>query len=239
MKIKKAAVPVVALAIIVATAAFSTQAFAADAATAATSTSAGTSAAAGHGRFRGGLGGPHGNAHRPIVMGTISAISGSSITVAGRAGKDGAAATSHVVDASAAKIMKDKGVAATLADLKVGDMIAVEGTTSGTSVTATTIFSGTPFAGKLAGGAMGRGKGRGMPAVSGTVSSVSGTSITLAAKNGTAYTVDASAAKIMKGKGTAATAADVQAGDAIAVFGTSTGTSISATMIFDGKLMAR
>ena len=87
------------------------------------------------------------------------------------------------------------------------------------------------------------------PAASGTVSAISGNTITLAGKNGTSYSVDASNATIQKfsppASGTAPatkpapltiTVSQIQVGDNLTVQGTVSGTSIVATKISDGLM---
>lgn len=74
-------------------------------------------------------------------------------------------------------------------------------------------------------------RGRG---VSGTVASVSGTTITLTGSDGKTYTVDASKASLEKMQ--MITTADLQAGDTLNVHGIVDGTSVSAEHIMSGKL---
>jgi hypothetical protein len=88
--------------------------------------------------------------------------------------------------------------------------------------------------------------GRGGPGVMGTVSSVTGTTILVAAKDGTTYTVDASGAKFLKRTDSdtppttpptpppGATIADIKVGDTVGIKGTVTGTSVKAEMVMDG-----
>ena len=85
--------------------------------------------------------------------------------------------------------------------------------------------------------------GSSTPAVIGKVVSVSGTTLTVSGHSGpdtatTTYTVDASSAKIMKGKPTAtstpATISDVAVGDNVLVIGTASGTTVTAKVIVDG-----
>ena len=77
--------------------------------------------------------------HRPLGNdGIISSINGTSIVMAEEADEGGA---SYTVDASNATFTNN-GAAATLADLKVGDKIFVEGTTNGTTVVATSVSLG-------------------------------------------------------------------------------------------------
>jgi len=90
--------------------------------------------------------------HQPGVGGTVTAVSGNTITVTG---KDG---TSYTIDASAAAITKDETVA--VADVAVGDTITADGTVNGTSVTATNIHDGKMTAGGFGGrGPDGMGRG--------------------------------------------------------------------------------
>lgn len=103
----------------------------------ATDTAVGTSASATAGTknklmFRGGHGGPghHG------VIGTVSAVNGSTITVTGPDGK------TFTVNAGTATVQKMTTGA--LADIVVGDRIGVQGELSGTTVTAKTIMDDIP-----------------------------------------------------------------------------------------------
>ena len=173
------------------------------------------------------------------VGGTVTAINSTSITLTGSNN------TTYTVDASNAKFLKigSGGTTApttiTIADINVGDTIMVRGTFSGTTVTATQILDG-----KL--------PTRVKPAANGTVSAVNGNTITLTSKNGTTYSVDATNAKILKASGqtttgtsttrptpTTITVANIQVGDTLAVQGTVSGTSVTATSIFDGKFAGR
>jgi hypothetical protein len=74
-----------------------------------------------------------------------------------------------------------------------------------------------------------------MPAVVGTVTNISGSTITLTAKNGTVYTVDAASAKITKNN-SPIQIANIAIGDTLAIIGNTNGTNISATNIIDGIL---
>jgi hypothetical protein len=70
------------------------------------------------------------------TVGTVTAVNGSTITLSG---KDG---TTYTVDASSAKISTMATI--TAADIKVGDTLGVQGTVSGTAVTAHDIMDGLP-----------------------------------------------------------------------------------------------
>lgn len=85
------------------------------------------------GGLRGRMGGMTGERG---VIGTVSAVNGSTITVTG---KDGA---SYTVDASGSKVSKIVELA--VGDIKVGDTVGVMGSVTGTSVTAKHIMDGIP-----------------------------------------------------------------------------------------------
>lgn len=79
--------------------------------------------------------------HAPLGGdGVVSSISGTTIVMGEESDEGGA---SYTVDASKATVTNN-GAAATLADIKVGDKIFVQGTLSGTSVSATSVSLGHP-----------------------------------------------------------------------------------------------
>jgi len=172
--------------------------------------------------------------HQPGVGGTVTAVSGNTITVTAQDGK------TYTIDASSATITKDETVG--VSDIKVGDTIGAQGTVSGTSVTATNIHDGKMpmmmgFGGRGPGG-MGRG-------IHGTVASVSGNTLTVTATNPkdnttSTYIVDASSATVLKGDGTIKPATSslsaVAVGDEVMVDGTISGTNVTAKMLVDGPM---
>lgn len=81
-----------------------------------------------------GKGGRHGKG--PGVMGTVSAVNGSTVTVTGMNGQ------SYTVEAGSAKVRRM--VEGSLSDIAVGDRIGVHGTVNGTTVTATEIMDDVP-----------------------------------------------------------------------------------------------
>lgn len=177
---------------------------------------------------------PLGAGERPAVIGSISSISGTTITVVSKGPRNGSLGTtaSYTVDVSSAKILKAAAGAApvesSVSALSVGDMVAVQGTISGTTVTATEVVDGVRF-----GAGHGRGPGQGMDeGAIGTVTAINGSTITLTNKGGKVYTVDASAAKI--GKIQTIQLGDIKVGDTLGVRGSMSGTSISAKEIMDG-----
>jgi len=75
--------------------------------------------------------------HKGGVMGTVSAVSGTTITVTS---PDGGVFT---VDASKATV-QEKGAASSLANIQVGDLVMVRGTITTASMTAVGIMEGLP-----------------------------------------------------------------------------------------------
>ena len=186
--------------------------------------SAATTTTSATGQHRGGMMG----GQRPGVIGTVSAISGNTITVNGKQGFNSTTTTPYTVDATNATVTKNNA-ASTVSNIAVGDTISVQGTVSGTNVTATSIRDGA-----MMGGARG---GRG---IGGTVASVSGTTLTVTSKAGpnggtaTTYTVDASSATVTK-SGATSSVSGIAVGDTVMVQGTVSGTSVTATSISDGQ----
>ncbi|HTY39965.1 MAG TPA: DUF5666 domain-containing protein [Candidatus Paceibacterota bacterium] len=175
---------------------------------------------------------------RPGVFGSVTAINGTTLTINSPAGPSGGTATTYTVDASNATVEKG-GSASTLSAIAVGDNVMVQGTVSGTNVTATTIRDGVGAMGRGMGGP-GRGQG-----IFGTVASVNGNTLTVNGQSGwqgststpstqTTYTIDATNAKVMK-NGTSSTVADIAVGDTVMVQGAVSGTNVTATLIRDGK----
>ncbi len=162
--------------------------------------------------------------HDPKVLGTVTVVSGNTITITS---KGGTATTTYTVDATNAKIEKN-GSASTIANILVGDMILVEGTINGTTIVAKEIKTlkkddknPNPIL-----------EGNGQPIIGGKVTLVSGSTVTITNKSNTTYTVDLTNAKIVKA-GKNAVIADVVVGDTVLVQGTINGTSVIATSVVD------
>ena len=170
-----------------------------------------------------GPGGPGENHTPPAAAGKVTAISGNTITI-----DDQRAGKTFTVDATNATVVKDRDTASTVSAIVVGDMIGVEGTVSGTTVTATEIHDG------MFGGHGGRGGPGGPHGVMGTVSAINGTTLTVTDDHdGGTYTVDASAATV-KASGVASTLSSVKVGDKVMIGGKVTTASMTATNIEDG-----
>jgi hypothetical protein len=101
----------------------------------------------GNGQF--GKGGMQGR--KPGVVGTVSAVNGTTLTVTSKARPNKGSSTTatvatpvtYTVDASNATVTKS-GTASSVSAIAVGDTVMVRGTVSGTSVTAKTIMDGMP-----------------------------------------------------------------------------------------------
>ncbi len=162
-------------------------------------------------------------AGRP-VLGTVASVSGNSVTLTGKDGK------TYAADVSAAIIVRggEKETAMTAADIKAGDTLLVFGTLSDSAIAATKIIDGPKE--------MGDEGEQQRASVSGTVTAVVGTTMTVKAADGTEYTVDATSAAFVRAgdKETATTIAGVLVGDAVVVDGTVTGTDVVAARVLDG-----
>ena len=181
--------------------------------------------------------------HRPIIVGTVAGIAGTTLTVDSKAWPRAAqkTETTYTVQAAQAAVTKE-GVNSTLSAIAVGDRVMVEGTLSGTTVTATAIRDGRA-------GHWGRmfGEkpdmdiashtpaiiGNGQPVIGGTVTAKSDTSLTVTNKSNVTYTVDTSSAKVTKTGFANATSTNITIGDTVIVQGTVQGTAVTATSIID------
>ena len=176
---------------------------------------------------------------RPGVVGTVTAVSGNTITINGRTGFGSTTATiSYTIDATNATVRKNNATS-TIASIAVGDRIFVQGTVSGTNVTATAIIDGVMMGGRGNGGPRGGDAsstppfmGNGQPVIAGTISVISGNSLTITTTSNITYTVDVTSAKILKGQNTIAIS-NVAVGDKVLIQGTINGTSVTATTVVD------
>lgn len=168
---------------------------------------------------------------KPTAGGEVTAISGNIITI-----KDQRTGTVYTVDASSATLQKfatgtdqtqpPATTAITIADIKVGDHVQVQGTISGTNIVAT----------KITDGQMGKrfGQHRQM-GTTGTVSAVSGNTITLTGKDGVTYTVEAGNASVKKVS--TINVSNIAVGDTLMVAGDKSGTTITAKNIMSGEIL--
>ncbi len=165
------------------------------------------------------------------IIGTVSAINNDTITVTSKTG------TVYAVDATHATIQKGFGktaTALTVSNIAVNDMVAVQGTVSGDSVTATRILDGIA---KRSGTYVANGHQQLANAAFGTISNVNGSTLTLTrkTKSGTdeTVTVTTTPSTIYKKNGKADTASDVAVGQRIVAMGTkdSSGNIAAATSV--------
>ena len=189
---------------------------------------------------------------KPGVFGTVSAVSGNIITVtsthrmgpktAGSTTTATPTTTTYTVDATSATITKNN-VAGNISSIVVGDTIMAQGTLTGTNLVATTIRDGVMTRTPGVGGVNGQPSqnqtspitGNGQPVVAGTVSSISGNTLSITNKSNVSYTIDVTNAKIVEGQNTI-TVSSIAVGDSVIVQGTVSGNSVVASSIIDQKI---
>ncbi len=163
------------------------------------------------------------------LVGTVTAINGSTITVKGN--RDGAL---YAVDATGAKFYAGAS-ASTLGALKIGDTLMIGGIITGTSVTASVVYDGNFSKGFPANAKWENLK----PGIAGTVTAVNGSTITLSGKNGVTYMVNAANATFQKDRGTTMTLANISIGDTLLIQGAVSGTTVTAKNIFDLQMYVK
>jgi len=209
---------------------------------------AATSVAGGQGW--GGSGGMHRGSGMG-VFGTVSAVSGNTLTVTEkmRPNETSTVATVYTVDASSAKIYKDSATSTvSISSIATGDTVMVQGAVSGSNVTATVIRDGAErmMGGDMPGGkGFGHGtstnpnpevtsaiKGNGEPVIGGSVTAINGASLTVTNASNVTYTIDATSATIVK-NGTSSSISSIATGDSVIVQGTVNGTAVTASSVID------
>lgn len=182
---------------------------------------------------------------RPMVNGTVTTISGNTLTVTMRGwqreNKTTPTSVVYTVDATNAVVTKG-GATSTVSAILVGDTVMIKGTVTGTHVVATTIRDGamrnlekmpegkpdknlhTPLTLPV---------GNGQPVVGGTVTAISGNSVTIVNKSNVTYTIDVTAAKVTKRDVATATLSSITVGDSVIVQGSVNGTSVTASTVID------
>ena len=181
------------------------------------------------------MGGPGGHdgfgGTPPAAFGTVASVGTNTFTLTGH---DGTTVTVDVSTTTTTYV--DPAVTSpSLADVKVGAHVAVFGTDSANTVTATKVAIGGP--GGMGGPGGHDGFGGTPPAAVGTVASVGTNSFTLTTRSGTTVTVDVSSTTTYRDVGvTSASIADVKVGNKVAVFGTESGSTVTATSVGIGTL---
>lgn len=163
----------------------------------------------------------------PAIVGTVSAINGDTITVAGKQDSEETNATATFTVNTTNAVITKNGVTITVSGIAIGDTIVVKGTVTGTNVVATTIRAGQSKNDETDSNRM-------RPNVVGKVSAINENILTVISKQ-TTFTVDATNAKLLRGN-TTITLSNIAIGDTIVAQGTITGNNIVATIIRDGKV---
>jgi hypothetical protein len=159
-----------------------------------------------------------------------------------------ATTTVYTVNASNAQIYKGSATTTvSLSSVAAGDTVMVQGTVSGTSVTATVIRDGVGGMMKQPGVGGGKGfghgasstpsttpiiQGNGEPVVGGSVTAISGATLTVTNASNVTYTINAASSTIVK-NGTSTAIGTIAVGDTVIVQGTVSGTSVTASSIID------
>jgi hypothetical protein len=173
----------------------------------------------------------------PTVAGTVTSVNGLTLTISGATAPKMATSSFTVILTSSTVVVKNKATT-TASSIVVGDKVAVLGTLSGSSVSATSLMVD-PKIGEMAREIKNGGKsemmammqGNGAPLVGGSISAISGNTLTITNKGGAIYTVDATSAKVAKGGQGTTTVSTLKVGDMIMVQGAVNGTTITANSI--------
>jgi len=202
-----------------------------------------------------GWGGP-GGMHRGNgggVFGTVSAVSGTTLTVTSEMRPNttsvATASTTYTVDASNAKVYEGGATTTvSVSNIAVGDTVMVQGTVTGSSIVATVIRDGVGTMTGRSGMPGGKGfgahgasstprvapaiQGNGEPVIGGAVTVIDGTTLTVTNASYVTYSVNAASSTVIK-DGASTTIASVAVGDNLIVQGTVSGTSVTASSIID------
>lgn len=163
--------------------------------------------------------------------GTVASVNGTTLMVNAKTLKN-TATTTYSVDTANAKIKKS-GSEINLSALTVGDTVVIVGTLDGTSIKASTITAGVVNVEKVKEVKTNISdliKGTGQPVVVGTVTAVSGTTVTIKNASGVTYAVNAAGSTIVK-NGSSKTVSDLAVGDTLVVQGVVNGSTITASSV--------
>ena len=191
------------------------------------STATGTAPAAGGPPNGAGTGRPPFGGTPPAAVGTVKSVGSGSFTLTTPSGTT----VTVDVDSSTSYLDPEKS-SPSVADVTVGAHVAVFGTDTANTVTATKVAIGGPPNGA------GTGRppfGGTPPAAVGTVKSVGSGSFTLTTPSGTTVTVDVdSSTSYLDPEKSSPSVADVTVGAHVAVFGTDTANTVTATKVAIG-----
>ena len=163
----------------------------------------------------------------PAAMGTVASVGDGTFTLTT------ADKTTVTVNVSSTTTYRDPSVTSpTIANVTVGEHVAVFGTDTSNVVTATSVAIGDPPAGGKGGPG---GPGGSPPAAMGTVASVGDGTFTLTTADKTTVTVNVSSTTTYRDPSvTSPTIANVTVGEHVAVFGTDTSNVVTATSVAIG-----
>jgi hypothetical protein len=161
----------------------------------------------------------------PAAVGKVATVGASSFTITTSTG-------TVTVDVTGSTTYFDRGVTSpSLANVTVGESVAVFGTETSGTVAATSVAIGNPggFGGHGGPGA------KGEPAAVGKVATVGASSFTITTSTGT-VTVDVTGSTTYFDRGvTSPSLANVTVGESVAVFGTETSGTVAATSVAIGN----
>lgn len=176
------------------------------------------------GKFGGGRINPR---QASAIVGKVSLINGTTLEITIKAGPNRGTATIYTVDASKATVTKN-GQASSVSNITLGDTITVQGTVSGTNVTAKTIRDDTSQPQQKI-------QDNGQSVIEGSVTSINGNTIIITNKSNIVYTIDASNAKFVVTGITSPSIANITVEDNVVVQGTVNGTNVTASSVIDQK----
>ena len=169
------------------------------------------------------------NFARRILEGTVTSVgTNGSLTVEKTNG------TQATVQTSSSTTVKKDGKPAVMADVTAGTMIAAKGTWD----SASSVFTASKIAivKKLHPIRNWMANLFAQHVVNGSITAISGSTLTVQSENGTSYTVNTSSAKFLAKSQTAASLSEVKVGDKVHIFGNISGTSVTAEIVHDISL---
>ncbi len=166
----------------------------------------------------------------PAAVGTVKSVGDNTFTLTTSSG------STVTVDVGSSTKYVDPSVSSpTFSNVTVGEHVAVIGTESSNTVTATSVLIGAPPAGGMGGGAFGAAGPGGPPAAVGTVKSVGDNTFTLTTASGSTVTVDVgSSTKYVDPSVSSPTLSNVTVGEHVAVIGTESSDTVTATAVLIG-----
>ncbi len=166
----------------------------------------------------------------PVAMGTVASVGDGTFTLTT---EDKSTVT---VNVSSSTTYRDPSVTSpTIANVTVGEHVAVFGTDTANVVTATSVAIGDPPSGGKGGPGGPGGRGGTPPVAMGTVASVGDGTFTLTTEDKTTVTVNVSSSTTYRDPSvTSPTIANVTVGEHVAVFGTDTANVVTATSVAIG-----